>query len=148
MNYPGQGMYNPYFGNYMNQLPQIPSQVQQNNNTVGKVVDSLEMVRGIDIPMDGNPYYFPKADGSIVYSKKWLPNCTTQITAYMPQNIDELNNVTPNSTERLETANMFDTELCRKIDSIEQKMDLLLKGAGNESKRTTKSNNAKQSDNE
>lgn len=31
-------------------------------NVIGKIVDSVEIVRSMDIPMDGNLYYFPKAD--------------------------------------------------------------------------------------
>ena len=51
---------------------------------LGKIVDSLDVVKATDIPMDGNAYYFPKADGTEVYMKRWLQNGTTEITAYKP----------------------------------------------------------------
>ena len=62
---------------YMNLFtPQMQQQIQQqmpmqNNLSTGKIVDSIETVKVTDIPMDGNAYYFPKADGAEVYAKRW-----------------------------------------------------------------------------
>ena len=63
--------------------PQPTVQVTQ-YQPMGKVVDSVDVVKATDIPMDGNAYYFPKADGTEVYMKRWLANGTTEITAYKP----------------------------------------------------------------
>ena len=41
-----------------------------------------KIVKATDIPMDGNVYYFPKADGSVIYGKQWLPNGTTKILSF------------------------------------------------------------------
>lgn len=88
MNYP---MFNPYYQNPMYGMQQqqfvqpVQTQVplQQNQNVLnGKIVENQEVFKGIDIPMDGNTYYFPKADGSEVYAKRWLPNGTTEQTVY------------------------------------------------------------------
>lgn len=72
---------------YMNLFtPQMQQQIQQqmpNNLSTGKIVDSIEIVKVTDIPMDGNAYYFPKADGSEVYSKRWLANGKTEISRYV-----------------------------------------------------------------
>lgn len=62
-------------------------------STLGKMVDSIDVVKATDIPMDGNAYYFPKADGTEVYMKRWLSNGTTEITAYKPI-LDTQNNQT------------------------------------------------------
>lgn len=51
---------------------------------LGKIVDSVDVVKATDIPMDGNAYYFPKADGTEVYMKRWLANGTTETTVYKP----------------------------------------------------------------
>jgi hypothetical protein len=59
-------------------------QPQTQYQPLGKVVDSVDVVKATDIPMDGNAYYFPKADGTEVYMKRWLANGTTEITAYKP----------------------------------------------------------------
>ena len=93
MNYP---MFNPYYQNPMygmqQQLQQpiaqqqqfVQSQlpVQQQSGLNGKIVESFEVFKSLDVPMDGNMYYFPKADGSEIYSKRWLPNGTTEQITY------------------------------------------------------------------
>lgn len=58
---------------------------------LGKIVDSVDVVKATDIPMDGNAYYFPKADGTEVYMKRWLANGTTETTVYKPI-LDKENN--------------------------------------------------------
>lgn len=85
MNYP---MFNPYYQNpmYGNGVmqqsqfiqQQMPVQQTQQSGLGGKIVESYEVFKGVDIPMDGNTYYFPKADGSEIYSKRWLQNGTTE----------------------------------------------------------------------
>ena len=62
------------------QQPQMP--VSNQFAPLGKMVDSVEVVKATDIPMDGNMYYFPKADGTIIFSKQWLPNGTTKISTF------------------------------------------------------------------
>lgn len=64
--------------------PQVQPQMQNQFATLGKMVDSIDIVKATDIPMDGNAYYFPKADGSEVYMKRWLSNGTTETTVYKP----------------------------------------------------------------
>lgn len=81
----------PQMDNRFNQLQQFQWQLQnlqqpqtqpQNNQLIGKIVDNIEMVKIADIPMDGNVYYFPKADGSEIYGKRWLPSGQTQTVTY------------------------------------------------------------------
>lgn len=66
------------------QPQQQMQQPQQQNILNGKVVDSIDVVRAMDIPMDGSTYFFPKADGTELYAKRWLPNGTTEIIPYKP----------------------------------------------------------------
>ena len=91
----------PYQSPYLQRLENL-QQFQQTLNptpgqypTLGKVVESIDMVKATDIPMDGNTYYFPKADGSMVFAKRWLPNGTTEVVSYKPH-IEE-NTVNPNN---------------------------------------------------
>lgn len=86
--------------NYFNQFPQFQNPYyERTHHALGKVVESVDMVRAIDIPMDGNMYFFPKADGTEVFSKRWLPNGTTEITSYKPQNCDFNASVSRMSTD-------------------------------------------------
>lgn len=87
----------PYQSPYMDRISQLqqyqqglqqPQQMQpQPQNqfaTLGKIVENVEMTKATEIPMDGNMYYFPKADGTEVYGKRWLSNGTTEIISYKP----------------------------------------------------------------
>ena len=97
-----QPINNPYLDR-MNQLQQFqqslqPAQVSTPNQFVplGKMVESEDIVKATDIPMDGNMYYFPKADGSMIFSKQWLPNGTTRLIAFKPILDDDVNNLPQN----------------------------------------------------
>lgn len=63
-------------------VQQTPVQTQQPMVIGGKIVDAIEVARASDIPMDGNAYYFPKADGSEIYTKQWTQNGTTDFVIY------------------------------------------------------------------
>ena len=85
---PQQPYVNPYLQRMENlqQFQQTlnPAPVQPTFTAMGKMVESIDMVKATDIPMDGSTYYFPKADGSMVFAKRWLPNGTTEVTSYKP----------------------------------------------------------------
>lgn len=91
-NYPVFNPYNPMqqFVPQQQFQQQIPyQQVQQQQvGLQGKIVESSDVVKGIDIPMDGTVYYFPKADGSEVYSKRWLSNGTTEQIVYKKEVVE------------------------------------------------------------
>ena len=88
----------------------------------------MEMVKATDIPMDGNMYYFPTADGSSVFGKRWMPNGQTQILAYKPV-LEDNPNIPPVIEEKLKLElsdeitniflNRFD-ELKNRIDELEK----------------------------
>ena len=77
-----------FLQNYQQNLqqPMLPTQMSGTNqmSALGKMVDSIDVVKATDIPMDGNAYYFPKADGTEVYCKQWLQNGTTRILTFKP----------------------------------------------------------------
>lgn len=50
----------------------------------GKVVESLDVVKAIDIPLDGNTSYFPLADGSAIVSKQLQLDGTSKVIIYKP----------------------------------------------------------------
>ncbi len=100
-----QQQYNPYMQRMENlqQFQQAIQQPLQNNPnlspglnmlaSLGKVVESMDMVKVADIPMDGNMYYFPKADGAEIYSKQFMPNGQTRILTFKPVLEDEPSNL-------------------------------------------------------
>lgn len=113
------------YANYF--TPPMQQQIQQqlpmqNNLSAGKIVDSIETVKVTDIPMDGNAYYFPKADGSEVYSKRWLSNGSTEIQRY--QRIEE-----QKAEEKKEfDFGLMENNLIDKLNSISERIEKLEKG--------------------
>lgn len=73
--------YNPYQYYYTQQQP---TQYNRPIPLLGKIVDSLEVVKAIDIPLDGSTSYFPMADGSAIASKQLQQDGTSKITLYKP----------------------------------------------------------------
>lgn len=93
-------MYNPYLNQYYGtqqinrpQPMEMPMQTQnapqmalnRQNMLYGKQVDSLEVVKAIDIPLDGSISYFPLANGSAIVTKQLQQDGTSKITIYEPK---------------------------------------------------------------
>jgi uncharacterized membrane protein YcaP (DUF421 family) len=84
---------NPYmnYGNYYNQQLQ-PQQLMQQNmyrtamGLQGKQIDSLDVVKATDIPLDGSVSYFPLADGTAIATKQLMQDGTSKITIFKPSN--------------------------------------------------------------
>ena len=137
MNNPYAQMNNPYadrmnfLQNYQQSLqqPVVPTQMSGANqmSALGKMVDSIDVVKATDIPMDGNTYYFPKADGTEVYCKQWLQNGTTRILTFKPVFEDNPNNLS-SDTEKLkislsdEVTDVF----MKRFDELEKRIDDLM----------------------
>ena len=91
---------NPYYGQQPINRPQpvemsipqqnIPTmQLIRQNGLLGKSVDNIEVVKAIDIPLDGSISYFPIADGSAIVTKQLQQDGTSRIIVYKPmQNKD------------------------------------------------------------
>lgn len=121
--------YNPYYLNYnpgyapnymapqINRLQQLENQYPIYNNAMpnnpqnvntpmmiqGKAVDSIDVVKAMDVPLDGSVTYFPKTDGSAIFTKQLLADGTSKINIY------ELNN--KNNTKTIENNNIVKPEL-------------------------------------
>ena len=103
-------MYNQErMGFLQGQLNQLRQPVA-NLGLSGKVVESIDVVKATDIPMDGNMYYFPKADGTEVYSKRWLPNGKTEVVTYKT------------SEEVLAQEEVANNEVLEKLSSIDERL--------------------------
>ena len=111
-NYPQyqQQQFNPYMQRMENlqqfqqaiQQPMVPTSMSGANqfSPLGKMVESIDMVKATDIPMDGNMYYFPTADGNMIFSKQWMPNGQTRILTFKPL-LEEESNILSNEEEKL-----------------------------------------------
>ena len=124
-------MPNPYIDRmaqlqqYQQSLQQPVSQAQM--SAMGKIVDSIDVVKATDIPMDGNSYYFPKADGTEVYCKQWLQNGTTRILTFKPVFEDNPNNLS-SDTEKLKISisDEVTEAFMKRFDELEKRIDDLM----------------------
>lgn len=80
--------YNPY-NPYYNQMgvqnryqPMEQIQVPKQAGLLGKSVDSLDTVKGMDISLDGSINYFPLTDGTMIATKQLLQDGTSKILVY------------------------------------------------------------------
>ena len=89
---------NPYFAQQQQrfQQPMInqPTQPQPYSPTIqpinnptsllGKAVESVDVVKAMDIPFDGSISYFPLTDGSAIVSKQLQMDGTSKMVIYKP----------------------------------------------------------------
>ena len=137
-NYPQFG-YQPMQADRLSQLQRFqqslqPTQMPPSNQlaTLGKIVDSVDVVKATDVPMDGNMYYFPKADGTEIYAKQWLPNGQTRILVFKPVEYNEANHSSQNE-EKSKTSGIEEftevlesklNELYKKITDTKKKKEV------------------------
>lgn len=133
-NYPAYGYpnYQQQYGmpqmpinNPMNYFtPQMQQQIQQQQSNAlnGKIVESIDNVKLTDIPMDGNSYYFPKADGTEIYTKRWLANGSTEVAVFK-RFVEE-------SNEQTEQFNFGEMEgnIMDKLNAIDERISKIEKG--------------------
>lgn len=111
------------------QQPIVPTQTPVSNqmSALGKMVDSIDVVKATDIPMDGNTYYFPKADGTEVYCKQWLQNGTTRILTFKPVFDDNTNNVSTDTEKlKISLSEEFTDVFMKRFDELEKRFDDLM----------------------
>lgn len=104
--------YNPYNSPYFQpqglnrpQVVDVPLNTQNSptgglnraTGLIGKMVDSVETVKGMDISLDGQVNYFPVANGSAIVTKQLLTDGTSKITVYKP--VDETVNEVKYATQ-------------------------------------------------
>ena len=143
-----QQQFNPYMQRMENlqQFQQtLQPQLQNNPNltpglnmlaSIGKVVESMDIVKVTDIPMDGNIYYFPKADGTEIYSKQFMPNGQTRILTFKPL-LDSEPNALTNEEEKakFEPINNVLRGIQEDIKALTEKVDKISKPTVSKSKK-------------
>ncbi len=67
-----------------NQISAVNSAVNNRQALNGKLVDSVDVVKAIDIPLDGSVSYFPLADNSAIVTKQLKSDGTSKTMVYKP----------------------------------------------------------------
>lgn len=109
--YTNQYIPNPYY-----LRPQEQMQYNRPSGLQGKMIDNIEVVKAIDIPLDGSTSYFPLADGSAIVSKQLQQDGTSKIIIYKP---GEENKPIKYATEN--DLNIIKEELTNLKKQIEEK---------------------------
>lgn len=112
------------------QFVQPITQIPQPNNTnylLGKSVDSIDVVKAMDIPLDGSTSYFPLTDGSAIVTKKLQNDGTSKTTVYKPisdENVENKQYVTMDEVKKLiEDIDLSDLEDLRdEIKNIRKQL--------------------------
>lgn len=107
--------YYPNYNQYYNQKPTdqyqgfnqpyVPQYVPQTVKALGlqgKSVDNIEVVKAMDIPLDGTVSYFPLTDGTAIVSKQLQQDGTSKTIIYKPVEETEQAKQTYVTTEELE----------------------------------------------
>ena len=76
----------PIAQTFNNQYMQTMQQMNNQMSLLGKSVDSIEVVKAMDIPLDGSTSYFPLTDGSAIVTKKLMSDGTSRTVIYKPVN--------------------------------------------------------------
>lgn len=130
--------YNPYYGQQQRPLqqqfdfqptttpyiPQTMPTMAKNNVLQGKNVDSIDVVKATEIPMDGSVSYFPLSDGSSIVTKQLQMDGTSKITIYKPIEENEKEQIIYVTKEELNKAlDKFDmSDITDEIKEIKKEI--------------------------
>lgn len=94
----------------------------------GKVVDSLEVVKAMDVPLDGSITYFPKADGTAIYTKQLQKDGTSKINIYeiKSENNDAVINVGVETVSKEDIEKIY-ADISEVKKSLEENMSSIIK---------------------
>lgn len=130
--------YNPYYQQRYNMQPQMmqqPVQIEQQpfntikqcstalNSLNGKVVESVDVVKVMDIPLDGSVSYFPIADGSAIVTKQLQMDGTSKTVVYKP--LEEQKQETVKFATYEDVKKLFDNIDLSVIDDLKDEIKSL-----------------------
>ena len=120
--------FNPYYQQRFQPMPQqqpveqlsVNTSVQSRSFLNGKSVDSLDVVKAMDIPLDGSISYFPLTDGSAIVTKQLQMDGTSKTVVYKP--IEEKNTTKYVTSEDIEVIKKDYEDLKQEIKALEEKL--------------------------
>ena len=102
-----------------------PIQQVPNLGLQGKSVDSLDVVKAMDIPLDGSISYFPLTNGTAIVTKQLQADGTSKTIVYEPVDADKIKDIPKYvTTEDLDTAlkKVDNSSLKDEIKSIKRQI--------------------------
>ena len=78
------GMPNYGFNPYQQSFQPAQYQYQQKQSITGRVVNTPEEITPQEVPTDGSIAFFPAADNSCIYGKRWMPDGSISTVRFVP----------------------------------------------------------------
>ena len=131
-NYNYQSIYQPMQQNVQQPI-QKPQQVEQTYRPQvylqGKSVDSIDVVKAMDIPLNGTISYFPLTDGSAIVTKQLQQDGTSKTMIYKPveenKPVEKVDYVTKQEIEQA-IQNIDNSEIENNISYIKKQIQGLM----------------------
>ena len=122
-----------FLQNYQQSLQQpiVPTQTPVSNqmSALGKMVDSIDVVKAMDVPLDGSIIYFPKTDGTEIYTKQLQKDGTSKICTFKlkTDTTNEEQKPTQGSDIKKEDIEKITSDIVEVKKSIENNFSNILK---------------------
>lgn len=99
-------------------IPQVQAQPKSFAPITGRIVNSLDEITVQEVPTDGTVAWFPSADGSCVYGKRWTPDGNITTMRFVPEAAD----AAPSQPDPFQLINARIDELVDLVEDISDNM--------------------------
>lgn len=140
--YPNYNQFYPIYNQPYNKMIQpnqqqieqaIPQYVPQGTiqtksiGLLGKSVDSIDVVKAMDIPLDGSVSYFPLTDGTAIVTKQLQQDGTSKTVVYKPIQEEEIKKSEKKYVTTEELTNAISGIDLSDIEDLKDELDELKK---------------------
>lgn len=101
-------------------MPQTQAQPKPFSPITGRVVNSLDEITVQEVPTDGSIAWFPSADGSCIYGKRWTPDGNITTMRFVPEAAD----AAPSQPDPFQVINDRISELFQLVEEIKDDMPM------------------------
>ena len=101
-------------------MPQTQAQPKPFSPITGRVVNSLDEITVQEVPTDGTVAWFPSADGTCVYGKRWTPDGNITTMRFVPEAAD----TAPSQPDPFQVINDRISELFQLVEEIKDGMPM------------------------
>lgn len=112
-------------------MPQTQAQPKPFSPITGRVVNSLDDITVQEVPTDGTVAWFPSADGSCVYGKRWTPDGNITTMRFVPEAAD----TAPSQPDPFQVINNRISELFQLVEEIKDDMPMTVETRRTPTKR-------------
>lgn len=111
------------------QSPGLQPHVQP--GITGRVVSSLDEIQVQEVPTDGTVAWFPSADGTCVYGRRWTPDGNITTMRFVPEAAD----TAPSQPDPFQVINDRISELFQLVEEIKDDMPMMVETRRTPTKR-------------